>query len=64
MKVAVRFKDGSKNLLNDHVDVDNSADMLDPAYRQEFTEYIENMLRKPIASMLFEVVTVTEPVLA
>jgi hypothetical protein len=64
MKVAVRFKDGSKNLLDDHVDADNSADMLDSAYRQEFIEYIENMLRKPIASMLFEVVTVAEPALA
>ncbi len=64
MKVAVRFKDGSKNLLDDHVDEDNSINMLDSSYRQEYIEYIENMLRKPIASMLFEVVTVAEPVLA
>jgi len=64
MKVAVRFKDGSKNLLDDHVDEDNSITMLDSSYRQEYIEYIENMLRKPIASMLFEVVTVAEPVLA
>jgi hypothetical protein len=38
--------------------------MTDMAYRKEFAEYVENMLRKPVASMLFEVVTVAEPVLA
>jgi hypothetical protein len=64
MKIAVRFKDGSKNLLDDHVDDDNSANMTDMAYRKEFGEYVENMLRKPIATILFEVVTVAEPVLA
>jgi len=64
MKVVVRFKDGSKNLLDDHVDKDNSLEVQDPAYRQEYKEYIENMLRKPIATLLFEVVTVREPILA
>jgi len=38
--------------------------MTDMAYRKEFGEYVENMLRKPIATILFEVVTVAEPVLA
>jgi hypothetical protein len=64
MKVAVRFKDGSKNLLDDHVDEDNSVNMEDPSYRKEYTEYIENMLRKPIATLLFEVVSVAEPIQA
>jgi|LakMenE01Jun11ns_1017448.scaffolds.fasta_scaffold7185601_1 hypothetical protein len=64
MKIAVRFKDGSKNLLDDHVDDDNSTNITDMAYRKEFAEYIENMLRKPVATMLFEVVTVAKPVLA
>jgi len=64
MKVAVRFADGSKNLLDDHVDEDNSSNMQDPSYRKEYVEYIENMLRKPISAMLFEVVTIAEPVLA
>lgn len=64
MKVAVRFKDGSKNLLDDHVDEDNSVNMEDPSYRKEYTEYIENMLRKPIAALLFEVVSVAEPIQA
>ena len=61
MKVAVRYKDGTKNLLNDHVDVDNTLDLQDPAYRQEYKEYVENMLRKPVGTMLFEVVTIAEP---
>jgi hypothetical protein len=60
MKVAVRFKDGSKNLLDDHVDSDNRTDIIDPTYRKEYIEYIENMLRKPIGVILFEVVTVAE----
>jgi hypothetical protein len=64
MKVAVRFKDGSKNLLDDHVDEDNSVNMEDPSYRKEYAEYIENMLRKPIATLLFEVVSVAEPIQA
>jgi hypothetical protein len=43
---------------------DNSVNMEDPSYRKEYTEYIENMLRKPIATLLFEVVSVAEPIQA
>lgn len=60
MKIAVRFTDGTKNLIDDHIDADNTANMTDPKFRQEYLEYIENMLRKKVRSMLFETVVVAE----
>jgi hypothetical protein len=64
MKVAVRFDDGSKSLLDDHVDTDNTEDIKDVTYLQEYKQYIENLLRKKVVTTLFEVVTVAEPKLA
>ena len=60
MKIAVRFTDGTKNLIDDHIDTDNTTNVVDPKFRQEYLEYIENMLRKKVTTMLFETVVVAE----
>ena len=60
MKVVVRFTDGTKQLLDDHVDEDNTSLVADPKFRQEYLEYIENMLRKKIQCLLFETIVVAE----
>ena len=64
MKVAVRYTDGTKNLLDDHVDADNTKEVTEAEYRKEYKEYIENLIRKRVATMLFEVCNIVEPKLA
>ena len=64
MKIAVRFTDGTKNLLDDHADNDNTVDLADPKYTTEYIEYIEKMLKKKVSVALFGVVVVAEPTYA
>jgi hypothetical protein len=64
MKIAVRLYDGTKKLLNDHVQDDNTSDIKDPLFRGEYKEYIEKLLHQKIETFLFEIVSVPEPILA
>ena len=60
MKVAVRFTDGTKELLDDHSDDDNTVDVANATFRQEYIQYVENLLRKKVSCLLFETVVVAE----
>ena len=60
MKVAVRFTDGTKELLDDHTDADNTLEVDSDSFRLEYLQYIETLLRKKVRSMLFEVVVIAE----
>ena len=64
MKVAVRFTDGTKQLLDDHSDIDNTAEVATAIFRQEYIKYIENLLRKKIQCLLFETILTVENIRA